>query len=283
MNRIEKLSKSLIPKVQNFLSQYEESSQFLMNNLKIYGESLSEHPNSGNYKIILDDEKITGVFCLTKRGNLISQIPMEFNPLDIISECKKEEIPLKGFIGPWDSVEKIYNCFCDMNPNYNPNFYSKEILYRYELNDDDFKLVSNDHVRHLIPDDFDRWLVLNIAYCEELGLPYSKELERRRIDFSQMTKEKLWWGLFNNGKLVSIAGLNSKGEKVAQVGGVYTCLEERKKGYSKKTMFHLLKDCRDDFKHYKSILFTGENDFPAQKLYESIGYEKIGSFALILS
>lgn len=29
-------------------------------------------------------------------------------------------------------------------------------------------------------------------------------------------------------------------------------------------------------------LFTGEADIPAQKLYESMGYQRIGSFALIL-
>ena len=79
MSRIEKLSKPLIPDVLNFLSQYEESSQFLINNLKMYGESLTEHPNSGNYKVIFDDEKIKGVFCLTRRGNLISQLPVELN------------------------------------------------------------------------------------------------------------------------------------------------------------------------------------------------------------
>ena len=283
MSRIEKLSKPLIPSVLNFLSQYEESSQFLINNLTMYGESLTEHPNSGNYKVIFDDEKIKGVFCLTRRGNLISQLPMEFNPEDIIFECKKEELPLRGFIGPWDSVEKIYECFCVLSPDFKPSFYSKEILYRYELDDLDTNLVHDDHVRSLAPDDFDEWLVLNIAYCEELGLPYSKDFKQRRLDFSHMAKNNLWWGYFKHEKLVSIAGLNSKGDQIAQVGGVYTCEIKRKKGYSKRTMFHMLKDCRDELKHKKSILFTGETDIPAQRLYESMGYERVGYFALILS
>lgn len=47
-------------------------------------------------------------------------------------------------------------------------------------------------------------------------------------------------------------------------------------------MLRMLKDCRDDHRLRKSILFTGETDFPAQKIYESIGYHRIGLFALIL-
>ena len=47
-------------------------------------------------------------------------------------------------------------------------------------------------------------------------------------------------------------------------------------------MSHLLKDCRDLHGHNKNILFTGEADIAAQKLYESLGYKRIGSFALIL-
>lgn len=84
-------------------------------------------------------------------------------------------------------------------------------------------------------------------------------------------------------KLNSIAGLNSKSDEIGQVGGVFTPKEKRKHGYAKATMLHLLKDCRDFHGHAKSILFTGETDLPAQKLYESIGYERIGHFALILS
>jgi hypothetical protein len=44
----------------------------------------------------------------------------------------------------------------------------------------------------------------------------------------------------------------------------------------------MLKDCRDLHGHVKSILFTGETDYPAQRLYESMGYQRIRFFGLIL-
>ncbi len=37
-----------------------------------------------------------------------------------------------------------------------------------------------------------------------------------------------------------------------------------------------------DAEAMKNILFTGETDLPAQKLYESMGYKRIGPFAVIL-
>ena len=85
-----------------------------------------------------------------------------------------------------------------------------------------------------------------------------------------------------DGNLVSQASLNSKGDTIGQVGGVFTRKEARKRGLAKKTIIHLLKDCQLIHQHHKSILFTGETDIPAQKLYESIGYTKIGYFGLIL-
>jgi predicted GNAT family acetyltransferase len=95
-------------------------------------------------------------------------------------------------------------------------------------------------------------------------------------------RDKVWWGLFDRDELQSRAGLNSKGQDIGQVGGVFTPKKYRQRGYAKATMLHMLKDCRDTHVHRKNLLFTGETDYPAQKLYESIGYQRIGSFALIL-
>jgi predicted GNAT family acetyltransferase len=82
--------------------------------------------------------------------------------------------------------------------------------------------------------------------------------------------------------MVSMANLNSSNERTGQIGGVFTLKEQRQKGYSRATLLHLLKDCREIHHHRKNILFTGEEDFPAQKLYESIGYERIGFFTIVI-
>jgi len=149
----------------------------------------------------------------------------------------------------------------------------REILY----------LRHDPRVRHLEERDFSQWLTFSKAYMSELSIPDELSDEQKRADFTKQIGGQVWWGLFDGDTLLSRVALNSKGESVGQVGGVYTPPGHRKKGFAKAAMFHMLKDCRDLYHHRKSILFTGETDFPAQKLYESMGYKRIGSFALVLS
>lgn len=280
-NSVESVGPQNIKEVESFLARYEESSQFLINNLKAHGPTLNDHHNSGNFKTIRNDGQITSVFCLARRGNLNVQSTLN-EPSLILAECEKEPVQLKGFIGDWNSVEPVYRLFKERTPSYSPSYESKEILYSYELKESDTKIKHDSRVRFLELRDFPQWYEFSKAYMAELSLPDELSMEQKRKDFESQIANKVWWGLFDSEKLISRTALNSKGEKIGQVGGVFTPKEFRQKGFAKAVMFHMLKDCRDLHGHNKSILFTGETDFPAQKLYESMGYSRIGSFALVL-
>ncbi|MFY7994096.1 MAG: GNAT family N-acetyltransferase [Bacteriovoracaceae bacterium] len=280
---IELVGTNNIQEVRQFLSCFEESTQFLINNLRTYGPILTEHHNSGNFKIIRNSAgDIISVFCLTRRGNLIIQSKENY-PEIVLESCEKEPVQLKGFIGDWDSVEAVYKLFKTKNTNYTPSYESKEILYSFSLSTMDNKIKHDARVRFLEAKDFSQWLDFTTAYLSELSLPDELTLEQKKRDFEAQLANQVWWGLFEGDKLLSRVALNSKGETIGQVGGVFTPKELRQKGYAKAAMFHMLKDCRDIHSHRKSILFTGEIDFPAQKLYESIGYQRVGHFALVLS
>lgn len=111
---LEMVTAENIADVERFLFMHEESSQFLINNLRAHGPLLREHHNSGNFKAIRRNGKIVSVFCLARRGNLIIQ--SSFNdPAVVIDACSKEPIELKGFIGDWDSVEPVYQLFRKRN------------------------------------------------------------------------------------------------------------------------------------------------------------------------
>ena len=266
-----------------FLKRYEESSQFLINNLREYGPKVGEYPYSGNFKIIKEKNQVVGVFCLAKCGNLYAQANHANYTEFILESCKREPFPVKGFLGPWDILSPLFECYKIENPSFKPSFQSKEILYRLPLEPKDIRFSHHQEVRLLVRNDFSDWLPLRTAYMKELGLTSDMAPDQVKIRFEKSTQNKIWWGLFRGGELCSIAGLNSKGENIGQVGGVFTPKPKRQLGLSKATMLHMLKDCRDLHGHTKSILFTGETDIPAQNLYESIGYDRIGHFALILS
>jgi len=279
--KIEIVTSSNLNETLAYLNAHEETSQFLINNLKLYGHSLTEHHNSGNYKILRGPKGVEGVFYLSRWGNLLAQTNADYSE-SILQSCGQESVPLKGFIGDWDSIEPIWHSHKKQNPSYRPSYESKEILYSLPLSVEASDLKHDSRVRFLEKRDFDQWNAFSNAYMEELNLPDDLDEDKKRKSFEEQIRNKNWWGLFIDEALISRAALNSNGEKIGQVGGVFTPKSQRKMGFGKATMLHILKDCRDVHQHKKSILFTGETDIPAQKLYESIGYKRIGSFALIL-
>lgn len=268
-----------LEEVQSFLNRFEESAQILINNLRDYGPSLTDHHNSGNFKIVQNKSEITSVFCLTRRGNLIAQSSSDSTD-EILTACKGEEIPLKGFIGPWNVMRPLVEALLQTDPSFKITYESKEIQYAYDLKTSDSKLTHHPQVRLLNKSDFAQWLEFGDAYMHELSLPNELSKEHRRNEFVIQVTNKVWWGLFHGDELISRAGLNSKSKNMGQVGGVFTPKKFRQRGYAKSVMYHLLKDCMQIHGHKKNVLFTGEEDIPAQKLYEAVGYSRIGHFAM---
>ncbi|MFK8138162.1 MAG: GNAT family N-acetyltransferase [Bdellovibrionales bacterium] len=276
------LSLGDLENLKSYLKENEDSSQFLINNLNAFGPNFTEHPNSGNFKILVEKNQIKGVFCLTRRGNLLAQFDsFNFKIQEVLDSCEQENIPIKGFIGDWKSVHPIFEAFKEKNPGFDTLLKSKEFLFKINLKMKTSEFVHCRSVRHLLESDFEAWFNCHLSYNEELHLPNQLSKEQIREDYLLRTQNNGIWGYFDDNKLISTCGLNSNTSDVGQVNGVFTIKEFRRKGLSRSTMLHMLKDCRDDLNHRKSILFTGEKDLPAQKLYDSIGYERIGSFALI--
>lgn len=268
--------------VLEFLERYEDTSQFLMNNLTNYGSTIGEAPHSGNFKVIVENNKVFGVFCLTKKGILLQQSIEDFSDL-VYESCMAEAQPIKGIVGDWSCQEAMFNKVCEMQPEFNPSFNSVEVLFSYKLSPEDPRLEFNANSSRLSMEDYDDFLPLRLGYLKELNLPDQLSADEKRYLFESGVSNQTWWGMKIDEELVSIAGLNSSSASIGQVGGVYTKPSHRRKGYSRSLMFHMLKDCLELHGHNKSILFTGEEDRHAYKLYESMGYDRVGKFALILS
>ena len=279
--RVEAVAAANRAEAEAYLARHEDSAQFLINNLREQGPALTAHPHSGNFKAVRQDGRIVAMFCLSRQGNLIVQSDGDFSAL-ILQACAMEPIALRGFIGEWNSVAPIYRRFKVANPGYRPSFESRDILFARPLRNDDAALVHDPRVRLLVEADFGQWLTLRRGYEAELGLPADMTDEQHREQFPDAIRTRRWWGLFEGATLRSQAALNSCGATIGQVGGVFTPPAHRQQHFARATMLHLLKDCRELHGHTRSILFTGGMNHSARRLYESIGYRRIGSFALIL-
>lgn len=83
--------------------------------------------------------------------------------------------------------------------------------------------------------------------------------------------------LKEQGEIVSKLSINAAGKNHIQIGGVFTKIEHRKKGFAKKLVAEFLK-----MQTEKSVvLFVKKENFAAQKLYDSLKFFPIGEFEIV--
>lgn len=277
---VETVTQSSQYEMLNFLKGHENYTLFLLGNFENYGAILTEAPYSGNFKLIRAQGQVIGVFCLTRKGNLLIETILQEPIFDIVLDaCHQESMPLKGVVGNWDFCGPFWEYLKAKKIIQKEVFTSKEILYSIDLDKHDF--LPQPHVRLLTKADYIQWKPLRLDYLIEEGFP-NDLTDKQLLDlFLDKTKKKITWGLFLNNILVSIADLNAKALDLGQVGGVYTMPNFRQRGYSKSVMQQLLLDAKELHKIRKVIIFTGDKNFPAQKLYNSLGVSQIGYFALL--
>ena len=270
-----------VPRVRAFLEDHADTSMFLLGNLKAIGPRLGTALNSGDFKFIEEDGRVRAVFCLTRRTTILAEAGgrTEFAPV-IVAACQAEPIPIGGVLGEWKLAEAIWSIL-QKGSGFKEVYAAKEVLQACDLNQIAPSSATS-HVRLLRADDFDQWHQLNLAFCAEEGLPVQGTQAERQAQFGRNTEARLWWGCFEDGCLLSMAGLNAVYEQLGQVGGVYTVPEHRRRGLSRATMNALLTDSVKVHGLKRLILFTGEHNHAAQHLYDTLGFSRIGDFALLM-
>lgn len=276
-----------LERVRSFLEAHVETSLFLLSNLAIFGTRLTDHGNSGNYRLVEEAGRLVAVFCLTRRGNLLVQAAGRADLAEsILESCEAETIEVCGVAGEWPTAAALWDLL-RADPRFEPTLGSKDVLYRLPLEGD-----GSDRTRMTLPpgvvaraldaSDFQQWERLNTAYCAELNLPLPAADDAHEAEFVRRTRAKWWWGTFCGSQLAAIVGLNAAYGEVGQVGGVYARPGDRKKGLARAALELLIEDSWEHHHFRKLILFTGEGNRSARGLYESLGFELAGAFGLLL-
>jgi len=285
---IRHVTDSDLDQVRAFLESHVDTSLFLLSTLAALGPRLGHHLNSGNFRLIAEEgpgkePTIVAVFCLTRRGNLLVQAGGRTDLAEQIFEaCETESIEVRGVVGEWPMADALWRLL-RADPRFETTHNLKDVLYRLMLKGTAGAVAESSTLRQLDAGDFVQWERLNRAYFAELSLPLQATLEQRRSDFMMRVRSGLWWGAFDDCyELVSIAALNATYGSLGQVGGVYTRPADRRKGLSRAVMQLLIADCRERLRFEKLVLFTGEDNMAARKLYETLGFEPAGAFGLLL-
>ncbi len=267
--------------VHAFLEQHADTSMFMLNNLTMHGPRIGSALNSGNFKVIEESGDLRAVFCLTRRTIILAEAGghTEFAHC-IVEACRAEPIPFGGVVGEWKLAEAMWSILRN-SPGFKETYASKEILQACDLTGLTVS-AARSQVRHLCVEDFDQWDLLNVAFCAEEGLPLQGTPAERRTGFGRNAEQRRWWGHFEDGRLLAMAGLNAVYKQLGQVGGVYTVQDQRRRGLSRATMSALLADSIHVHRLQRLVLFTGDHNRAARHLYDTLGFSTIGDFALLM-
>jgi RimJ/RimL family protein N-acetyltransferase len=270
-----------LPQVHAFLEQHANTSMFMLSNLEVNGPCIGESLNSGDFKMILEGGKVSAVFCLTRRTSILAEAGgrAEFAPV-IVEACRAEPIAIGGVLGEWKLAEAIW-AVLRSSPGFKELYAAKEILQTLDL-DQVAVSTPRTQVRQLLAEDFEQWGLMNAAFCAEEGLPLQGTLAERRALFERGAEARRWWGYFEDGRMLAMAGLNAVYKQLGQIGGVYTAPDRRRAGLSRATMNALLRDAALVHELRRLVLFTGEHNHAARRLYQSLGFMTVGDFALLM-
>ncbi len=268
--------------LEAFLSSRIESSMFLIGNMRAAGLSDQGKTYEGTYAAAFKNEQIVGVVAHYWNQNIILQAPIQLNEL-CTAAFEGSQRAVKGILGPNDQVNAAKKLFRIDDSSVQLD--QTEKLYSLKLEDLIVpENLASDRVkgRQIESRDIDLISKWRVEYSiEALGEKDSRQLQMEcRSAIERSMKEKHTWVLEENGKPIACTSFNTAITEAVQVGGVWTPPELRGRGFGRAVVATSLIDARNQGVD-KAILFTGENNKPAQIAYEALGFQHIGDYRIL--
>lgn len=273
------------PAVERFLEGRLAFSMFLLGNLRSAG--LADHGErlQGTYIAQWRGEQVVGVAAHYRMGNLTINAPEDAGTLAraVLAETGR---PVAGLVGPAGQIDDVASAFGIEADADAVHYDEREILFRLDL----AKLVvpvaltsGTVHPRPLEAKDVATAVRWSIGYhVESLGAAETDALKAkvaRQVDANLGSPDFLV--LEHEGRLVAQTGFNARLDEAVQIGGVWTPPELRGRGYARCAVAAHLLAARDAGVH-TGVLFTSEDNAPARRVYEVLGFEPVGRYRIVL-
>lgn len=277
------LSQGDEPALEAFLLPRTASSMFLIGNMRASGLIDKGQTYQGTYAARFIDGKISAVAAHYWNKILVLQAPDDPAPLCELA-IRRSGRALGGLVGPRDQVGMAKQALRIEESNIQKD--ETEKLYRLDL----VSLVipsalasGRVKARRMGPGDVDLIAEWRVGYAiEASNAKDSSELSAQwRIASERAAKEGRTWILEDQAEPVACSSFNAVIDEAVQVGGVWTPPQFRSRGYARAVVASSLLDARAEGAK-TGILFTGEDNIPAQKAYEALGFQHIGDYRILL-
>ena len=269
--------------LEAFLLPHLETSMFLISNMRESGLEYNGERYTGDYGAAFEDDRIVAVMAHFWNGIVITQSPVH---LDLLwrETLRASGRPLKGIIGPYEQVHALKSTL--PLESIDPQLDQREILYSLALDDLIVpEALRTGQVKGRLAElrDVDVLAGWRVGYeIEALGEEETEQLwAHERAMAERVVEDGNTWILEACEQPVATSAFNSRITEAVQIGGVWTPPEFRRCGYARCVVAQSLLDAHDEGVQM-AILFTDENNIPAQKAYTSLGFRHIGDYYLFM-
>lgn len=149
----------------------------------------------------------------------------------------------------------------------------------YFINDD-FKPFKLDDVEFIEATDFELNKAIEfMAEARKIGFGDEPDYEDLKKSLLQRPKEENFIFAVKEGKILAQACIQTTTSEINQIGGVYTTVNERGKGYCKAVVSELCKVIVERGK--LPTLMVRKNNTPAVRAYSSLGFRYYADYSII--
>ena len=269
--------------LETFLLPRIDSSMFLLGNMRAAGLRDAGRPLQGTYAASVEGDAIVAVAACYWNGNLVVQAEAHL-PEVVRAAASAATRRVQGLIGPSDQVAASWDVL-GIDPQ-RAQWDEEEKLYTLALEDLVVPAALDEgrvSARRMEPGDLDLmtdWRVaMRVESMNEEDTPRLRENTRATVERG-LARGEIWL-LEEDGRPVSTTAFNATLAEAVQVGGVWTPRELRGRGYARAVVAASLLDARAA-SVARSVLFTGQENWPAQKAYEALGFRHVGHYRLVL-
>lgn len=269
-------------RLEEFLEAHANSSMILRSNLRTAGIVDRGQPFQATYAAALEGDRVVAVAAHMSRGQIALQAPEHVEAVVRLA-AERSGRAIGGFIGPWAQVAAAREALgLGEHPT---RLMSREILYALPLGDLVVPpMLASGAVRCRRPEDADMPLLSewrNGYNVEASGMAEGPETTAQsQRDVEHWRAARASFVLTRDGEPVAYSAFNATIPDTVQVGGVWTPPALRARGYGRCVVAGSLVMAREEGAG-RALLFTGDDNLPAQRAYEALGFRPIGDYGLI--
>ena len=265
-----------------FLAAHADSSMFLRSNLRAAGLVDHGQRHQATYVAAIEGERIVGVAAHGHNGTIVLQAPAALADV-VAAAVDASGRAVRGLLGPWDQVVAARRALGRATSP--TRIASHEILYGLDL--ERLRVpdaLKSGAVRWRRAEDGD--LELLAAWRAGYRVETNNEIEGPKLtkeargDVDALHAAQRAFVLEAADRIVATSTFNAALPDIVQIGGVWTPPDLRGRGYARAVVAGSLLAAREQ-SVTRAVLFTNEDNTPARRAYEAIGFRVVGDYGIV--